>query len=236
MDPGLFAERVILLQITPDCRRAVYSAGLEDVDQVAACLYYYRVPVLADLPVGLGVQVRCGDQYAELAMPQPRDESACFPDADAVGLAVAFGFEGELDGDGIRTRTEVVIPDGVAAAVPPWARDIDPVHVRLAHAPQVRGELLEVVRPVPEVLVNQIQQRPVRGRGLLLMARPDDHGGRGKKRRVTPGLGPGSPGGRATAAERLTSYDLVDPAARYGPGVKNSKSRAVVLESLPARH
>jgi hypothetical protein len=79
------------MQITPECRGTVHSAGFENVYQIAAGQYYDGMSVLADLPVGLGVQVRCGDQYAELAMPQPRDEPACFPDSHAVGRAVALG-------------------------------------------------------------------------------------------------------------------------------------------------
>jgi hypothetical protein len=38
------------MQITSQCCGAVHSAGLENVDQVAACQYDDRMSVLGDLP------------------------------------------------------------------------------------------------------------------------------------------------------------------------------------------
>jgi hypothetical protein len=59
--------------------------------------------------MGLGtqtVEVRGGDQDAELAVPQPGDEPARFPYPDAVAGRVAVRFERELDGHGVGLRAK----------------------------------------------------------------------------------------------------------------------------------
>ena len=84
-------------------------------------------------------------------------------DADAVGRRVALGLQRELDGNGVRMGAEQVLPDGISAAIAPWAGDVDLVHVGLADSPQVRGELLKVMRAVLEVLIYQVKQRLVGG-------------------------------------------------------------------------
>ena len=154
----------------PDGRDVVQSPGLQSLDHIAACQDDYRVPVLADFFVSLTVEVRGGDQNAELAMPEPRDETACLPHANAVGRRVALGLQGELDGNGVRMGAEQVLSDRIPATVTPRAGDIDLVHVPLAHPPQVRGELLKVIRAVLEVLIYQVKQRPVGRSWLLLLA------------------------------------------------------------------
>ena len=55
----------------------VKSLGFEYVDDVASGDDDDGVAVFADFCVGLGVEVGRGDQDAELAVPQPRDETAC---------------------------------------------------------------------------------------------------------------------------------------------------------------
>jgi hypothetical protein len=75
-------------------------------------------------------------------------------------------------------RAEQVFSDGIPAAVAPRAGDVDLVHVGLADSPQVRGELLKVIRAVLEVLIYQVKQRPVGRSWLLLFAGPDDDRGR----------------------------------------------------------
>jgi hypothetical protein len=64
------------------------------------------MPVLADLPVGLPVEMGGGDEYPELPVPEPRDQTACLANADAVILRVALGFKGELDRHRIRGRAK----------------------------------------------------------------------------------------------------------------------------------
>jgi hypothetical protein len=59
-----------------DCERIVQLAALENVHDVAASDDDYRMPVLADLPVCLGIKVRCCHKDAKLAVPQTRDEAA----------------------------------------------------------------------------------------------------------------------------------------------------------------
>ena len=134
--------------------------------------------VFADFLVGLAVQVRGGDQDAELAVAQPGDEPAGFPDTYAVIGCVALGFEGELDRDRVGVGAQEVVADGITSAVAPRAGDVDPVHLGIAAAHQVGGELLEVMRPLLEVLVDQGQQRLVRGQRVLgLPGADDDRGG-----------------------------------------------------------
>ena len=62
---------VVLEQVAADRGRVVQAAGFEDVDEVTAGVDHDGVPVLADFPVGLRVQVGRGDQDAELAVAQP---------------------------------------------------------------------------------------------------------------------------------------------------------------------
>ena len=88
-------------------------------------------------------------------------------DADAVAGGVAFGFQRELDCDGVGAGAEEVVADGVASAVAPGPGDVDLVDVGLAGAPYVGGELLEVGFPVFEVLADAGDQGLV-GRGRLL--------------------------------------------------------------------
>jgi len=89
--------RVFLSQVTAEAGGGVVAAFLEDVCDVAAGEDDYGVAVLADFLVGLIIEVRGGDQDAELAVPQPGDEPAGLADSDAVGRGVALGFERELD-------------------------------------------------------------------------------------------------------------------------------------------
>jgi hypothetical protein len=77
--------------------------------------------VFADFLVGLAVQVRGGDQDAELAVAQPGDEPAGLPDTDAVAGCVALGFEGELDRDRVGRGAEEVVAYGITSAVAPGA-------------------------------------------------------------------------------------------------------------------
>lgn len=134
---------------------------LEDVGDVAAGQDDDGVAVFADFLVCLAVQVGGGDQDAELAVAQPGDEPAGL--ADAVVGCIAFGFQGELDRDRVGGGAQEVVADGVASAVAPRAGDVDPVHLGVAAAHQVGGELLEVMRPFLEVLVDQVEQGFVRG-------------------------------------------------------------------------
>jgi hypothetical protein len=141
----------------------------EDVSDVAAGEDDDGVAVFADLVVGLSVEVGRGDQDAELAVAQPGDQPTCFADADAVARCVAFGFQRELDGDGIAVRAEEIVADGVASAVAPGPGDVDFVDVWLASAPQIGGELLEVGRPVLEVQVYPAEQSLVGSEWFLLL-------------------------------------------------------------------
>ena len=100
-----------------------------------------------------------------MAVPEPGDEPTCPPHPDAVGRRVALGLQRELDRNGVRMGAQQVLPDGIAATVAPWAGDVDLVHVGLAHSPQVRGELLKVIRAVLEVLIYQIKQGLSAGAG-----------------------------------------------------------------------
>ena len=122
--------------------------SFEDVGDVAAGDDDDGVAIFADLGVGLGVEVGGSDQDAELAVAQARDQTAGFADANAVAWCIAFGFQGELDGDRVAGGAEEIVADGVASAVAPGPGDVDLVDIGLAGAPQVGGELLEVGRPV----------------------------------------------------------------------------------------
>jgi hypothetical protein len=113
------------------------------------------MPILPKFLVGLGVEMGRRDEYAELAMPQPGDEAACFPDTDSVTGGIAFGFKRKLNRDRIRPRAEQVVTDSVTAAITPGTGNVDPVHVGLTCAPEIRGEVLEVVRTVFEVRVHK---------------------------------------------------------------------------------
>ncbi len=57
----------------------------------------------------------------------------CLSYADTVGRRVALGLQRELDGNGVRMRTEQVLPDRIPATVAPRAGDVDLVYVGLAH-------------------------------------------------------------------------------------------------------
>ena len=137
------------MQVAAEGCGGVEAAFLEDVGDVAAGQDDDGVSVFADFLVGLAVQLGGGDQDAELAVPQPGDEPAGLPDADAVTGRVALGFERELDRDRIRGGAEQVVTDRITSSVPPWPGDVDPVHVRVCSGASARRRLLEVVRPLP---------------------------------------------------------------------------------------
>jgi hypothetical protein len=84
--------------------KVVEALGFEDGDNVAVGEDDDGVGIFADLDVGLGVEVGGSDQDAELAVAQPGDQPAGFTDADAVAWCIAFGLQGELDGDRIAYR------------------------------------------------------------------------------------------------------------------------------------
>jgi hypothetical protein len=142
---SLHARWVGIVQVLPDGRDVVQSSGFQPLDYIAACQHDYRVSVFADFLVSLGVEVGGGDKDAELAVPKPRDETACLSYADTVGGCVALGFQGEVDGNGVRMGAEQVLPNGISAAIAPRAGDIDLVDVGLADSRQVGGELLKVM-------------------------------------------------------------------------------------------
>jgi hypothetical protein len=119
--------------------------------------------ILADLGVGLGVEMRSGDQHTELAVSQPRDEPAGLADAHPVTGGVALDLQRELNSDRVRGRAKKVIADGVSATIAPRPGHIDLVDLRLAHLPQVRGEPLKIMRPVLEPHNRLVARRP----GLL---------------------------------------------------------------------
>lgn len=62
---------IVVVQVLAHRGWIIQAAGFENVDEVAAGVDHDRVPVLADFPVGLRVQVGRGDQDAELAVTQP---------------------------------------------------------------------------------------------------------------------------------------------------------------------
>ena len=223
------------MQMLPQDRNVVQSSGLQSLDHIAARQDDYRVPVLPDLPVSLTVEVRGSDQDAELAVPEPRDEPTCLPHADAVGRCIALGLQSKLDRNGVRMRAKQVLPDSISATVAPWPGDVDLVHVGLAHSPQVRGELLKVMRVVLEVLIYQVKKRPVSRNWLLLLAGPDDYRRRCKQRRIRAAFYPRSPDRGAGIAQRLPRHELVDPGARDRRGIQDSEPGLVVLKSHPAR-
>jgi hypothetical protein len=150
---------VFLLEVRLEGLDGVRALALEDLGDVSPGEDDDGVTVLADLLVALAVDVRGGDEDAELPVSQPRDEAAGLPDAHAVAGPVALGLERELHRYGVKAWPEEIVTHSVSPAVTPGAGDVYPVDVGLADLPQVGGELLEVARPVLEVLVDQLQQR-----------------------------------------------------------------------------
>jgi len=63
----------------------VEAPRLEHVHDVDTSQNHHRMTVLPNLPVSLVVDVRCRDQYAELAVSQSGDEAARLAHADTIG-------------------------------------------------------------------------------------------------------------------------------------------------------
>jgi hypothetical protein len=153
---------------------------------------------------------------------QSGDQAASFPDADAdadadaVAGCVAFGFEGELDCDWVACGAEKVVADSVASAVAPGSGDVDLVDVWLAGSPEVGGELLEVGRPVFEVLVDLVQERLVGRGGFLLVSTANDDRGRCKQGRV---------GARVYRGQTIDNVRAKLPAIESGLGVFRGAAR-----------
>jgi hypothetical protein len=78
-------RRIGLLQVIPNNGSVVQSPGLQPVDYVTARQDNDGMPVFTDFAVSLDVEVRGSDQDAELAVPEPRDESTCLPYANTEG-------------------------------------------------------------------------------------------------------------------------------------------------------
>jgi hypothetical protein len=112
---------MVVVQMAAESCDGVEAALLEDIGDVAAGQDDDGMAVFADFLVGLAVQVGGGDQDAQLAVAEPGDEPAGFPDTHAVAGCVALGFEGELDRDRVSGGTEQVIADGITSAVTPGA-------------------------------------------------------------------------------------------------------------------
>jgi hypothetical protein len=127
------------------------------------------MPVFAEFLVGLGVKMRRRNKYAELAMPQSGDEATSLPDTDSVSRGIALGFERELHRDRIRPRTKQVVADRVAATITPGTGHVDPVPVGLTRTPEIRREVLEVVRTIFEVRVHEFEKRLIGRRRLLVL-------------------------------------------------------------------
>jgi hypothetical protein len=199
------------LKVTLEGSDVVEAALLEDVGNVAGGEDDDGVAVFPDFLVGPAVEVRGGDQDAELAVAEPGDEPACLADANAVARCVAFGLERELHRDRVGGGAEEVVADGVASAVAPWPGDVDPVHVRAAQTHQVGGELLEIMRALLDMLVYQVQQGPVHGQRLLGFTGAGNDRGRREQRLVAAGFHPGAPRRRAAVAECPAGGELVDP-------------------------
>jgi len=148
---------------------------------------------------------------------------------------VALGLQCELDCDRVGVGTEQVLSDSIPSTVAPRARDVDAVDIGLAHAPQVRGELLEVIRAVAEVLINQLKQWLVRDRWLLLVTGTDDDCWRCEQCRISAKFHPRSPRWRAVAPQRLALDELANPCAADQRDIQDSEAGLVVLEPDPRR-
>ena len=156
------ASWVFQVQVLPEGLGGVQALGLEDLGDVPPGKDDDGVPVLADLLVGLAVDVRGGDQDAELPV-RSREIRRLVSRTPTLFRGRSTWLPARtppLQGHG---AAEEVVPHGVPPAVTPWAGDVYPVDVGLADLPQVGCELLEVVRPVLEVLVDQLQQRRAGG-------------------------------------------------------------------------
>jgi hypothetical protein len=66
-----FVPRISLLQVMLNRRTVVQPSGLQPVNEIAASQDNDGVPVFTDFSVCLAVEMRGGDQYAELAVPEP---------------------------------------------------------------------------------------------------------------------------------------------------------------------
>jgi Transposase domain (DUF772) len=141
-DPGF--DHTVLAEF----RGKVAGAGLEQValDALLAKLAAYGL-------------IKAGGKAANRLHARGRRGGGAEPAGAGRGERAGRAGGPELHRNGVRTRAEEVLPDGISSAVAPGAGDVDLVRVGLADSPQVRGELLKVVRAVLEVLIHQVQQR-----------------------------------------------------------------------------
>jgi hypothetical protein len=99
--------------------------------------------VLPDLLVRLLVEVRGGDEHPELAVTEPRDQSAHLSDTHSLVKRIALRFERELDGDPIRGGTQQVDAGRIPAPVSPWACQVDLARRRGNEPPDLDSACLE---------------------------------------------------------------------------------------------
>src|SRR5215213_5097068 len=91
----------------------------------------YWMSVLNEFTGGLIGQTGGGDEHAELAVANPRDQSRGFTDAGAVSWrrSLALRLESELNVDGASPDPNAIQSQGVTSSVPPRSREIDGVCV-----------------------------------------------------------------------------------------------------------
>jgi hypothetical protein len=121
---SLLPQRVVLVEEPADRGHGVVPASLEDFYDVSPGHDHDRVAILADLVVGLRVDVGGRDQDAELAVSEPGDEATGPADADTVRRLVTLRFQRKLDRDRIFPGAQEIVTHGVPAAITPGTGDV----------------------------------------------------------------------------------------------------------------
>jgi len=116
-----------------------------------------------------------------MTVTKPGNEAGDFSDTDRVGIAVALGLKGEIDGDGVGRGPQDVLADGVPPAVPAGLGDVAAAGSGGDEASEFDGAAFKVVLAPAEGLADLGEDRLPGGVcGQLVGPAADDRRGGGE--------------------------------------------------------
>ena len=170
--------------------------------------------VTAQLLVRLMAEKGSRDQDSKLPVTQARDQARQFLDANSIVRRVALCLQREVQRNAIGEWPYAVRPDRIAASIYGWPGHRLDFDVWVHEPCQAGRAVLETVRVVLEVVVDNLHEQFIAAsRGLLFVPGPIfDRGLRGQ-RFIDTFLDPRPPGAGRRRMEWLSCPDGVDPFA-----------------------